>query len=395
MSRDVVLERARRLRDRVVELRRLIHMNPELGYQEFKTAQLIADTLSSIGVKVKTGVAGTGVVGYLGNNGPVVALRADMDALPIQETNDVPYASKTPGCMHACGHDAHVAMLLTAAMLLKDVDLPGRVRLVFQPAEEGADGYPAGASRMIQEGVMDGVDAIFGLHVENDLPAGLIDCADGPIMAASDRFKAAIIGKAAHGAYSYKGVDAILLAAQVVQAMNHIVARSIPAQQSGVISVGTIQGGTKSNIIAGRVDLTGTIRSFRPEIRQTLFAKLEEACGVARALGGDYELVIVPGYPTTVNDPRMAALVRDTAQGLLNHGPMSSLMRDMGSEDFSFFAQRAPAAYFRLGTGMPGQPPRPGHNPTFDINEDALPVGVAMLAEVAGRYLRHKAAGAL
>jgi amidohydrolase len=390
-----VLGHARHLRARVVELRRLIHMNPELGYQEFKTAQLIADTLKSIGVRIKTGVASTGVVGYLGDKGPVVALRADMDALPIQETNDVPYASKAPGCMHACGHDAHVAMLLTAAALLKDTDLPGQVRLIFQPAEEGADGCPAGASRMVQEGVMDGVDAIFALHVENDLPAGVIDCADGPIMAASDRFKAAIIGQAAHGAYPYKGLDAILLAAQVVQAINHIVARSIPAQQSGVISVGTIQGGTKSNIIAGRVDLTGTIRSFRPEVRQTLFAKLEQACSLARALGGDYELVIVPGYPTTVNDARMAALVRDAAHGLFEHGPVPNLMRDMGSEDFSFFAQRAPAAYFRLGTGVPGQPPRPGHNPNFDINEDALPVGVAMLAEVAVRYLERKAAAAI
>jgi amidohydrolase len=391
----MVLERAGNLRDRVIELRRLIHMNPELGYQEFKTAQLIADTLRKIGVKIKTGVASTGVVGYLGDRGPVVALRADMDALPIQEANDVPYISKTPGCMHACGHDAHVAMLLTAAMLLKDTELHGQVRLIFQPAEEGADGYPAGASRMVQEGMMDGVDAIFGLHVENDLPAGVIDCADGPIMAASDRFKVAVIGQAAHGAYPYKGLDAILVAAQVVQAINHIVARNIPAQQSGVISVGTIQGGTKSNIIAGRVEMTGTIRSFRPEIRQTLFAKLEQACSLARALGGDYELVIVPGYPTTVNDPRMAALVRDVAQTLLDRASTPNLMRDMGSEDFSFFAQRAPAAYFRLGTGMPGQPPRPGHNPNFDINEDALPVGAAMLAQVALRYLERKAAAAL
>ena len=331
-----MLERAENLRERVVALRRLVHMNPELGYQEFKTAQLIADTLRKIGVKIKTGVASTGVVGYLGDRGPVVALRADMDALPIQETNDVPYASKTPGCMHACGHDAHVAMLLTAAMLLKDTDLHGQVRLIFQPAEEGADGYPAGASRMVQEGVMDGVDAIFGLHVENDLPAGVIDCADGPIMAASDRFKVAVIGQAAHGAYPYKGLDAILVAAQVVQAINHIVARNIPAQQSGVISVGTIQGGTKSNIIAGRVEMTGTIRSFRPEIRQTLFAKLEQACGLARALGGDYELVIVPGYPTTVNDPRMAALVRDVAQTLLDRASTPNPDARHGQRGFLF-----------------------------------------------------------
>jgi amidohydrolase len=390
-----MLERARGLRDRVVELRRIIHMNPELGYQEFKTAQLVADTLRSAGVKIKTGVAGTGVVGYLGQDGPVVALRADMDALPIQEANQVPYASRTPGCMHACGHDAHVAMLLIAARLLTGADLPGQVRLIFQPAEEGVDGCQAGASRMINEGVMDGVEAVFALHVENDLPVGLIDCADGPIMAASDRFKAAVIGKACHGAYPYKGLDAILLAAEVVQAMHHIVSRSIPAQQSGVITVGTIQGGTKSNIVAGRVEMTGTIRSFRSEVRETLFTRLEQACSLARALGGDYELAIVPGYPATVNDSRMAALVRDVARGLLNTGLVPSLMRDMGSEDFSFFAQRAPAAYFRLGTGVPGQLGRPGHNPYFDLNEEALPIGAAMLAEVALHYLNRKKAATI
>jgi amidohydrolase len=286
-------------------------------------------------------------------------------------------------------------MLLTAARLLTELDLPGQVRLIFQPAEEGADGYQAGASRMINEGVMDGVEAVFALHVENDLPVGLIDCADGPIMAASDRFKAAVIGKACHGAYPYKGLDAILLAAEVVQAIHHIVSRSIPAQQSGVITVGTIQGGTKSNIVAGRVEMTGTIRSFRSEIRETLFIRLEQACSLARALGGDYELAIVPGYPATVNDPRMAAFVRDVAHGLLNTGLVPSLMRDMGSEDFSFFAQRAPAAYFRLGTGTPGQPARPGHNPHFDVNEDALPIGAAMLAEVALHYLQRKKAATI
>ena len=376
-----------------MELRRRIHAYPELGYQEFKTAQLVADTLTSLGIRIKTGVAVTGVVGFLGRDkGPTIALRADMDALPIQELNDVPYASRTPGCMHACGHDAHVAMLLTAAMLLKDADLPGQVRLIFQPAEEGQDGSPAGANRMIQDGAMEGVEAVAGLHVENDLPVGQIDCADGPIMAASDRFKATIIGKACHGAYPYKGLDAILLAAQVIQAINHIVSRGIPAQQSGVVSVGTIQGGTKSNIIAGRVELSGTIRSFRPEIRATLFAKLEQACGCGARSGWRLRTQHRSGLPRynqrrPHGGPGSGSRSRHARLGLAARNDAR-----YGQRGLRLLSAVRPGAYFRLGTGFPGQPARPGHNPTFDINEDALPVGAAMLAEVALCYLGRRSA---
>ena len=382
------LERAQHIFPQLVEWRRAIHRHPELGYQEFETAKLIADTLNHSGIDVRTGIASTGVIGHLGDRGPMIALRADMDALPIQELNEVSYASQVPGIMHACGHDAHVAMLLGAATLLKDVELDGQVRLVFQPAEEGHDGGgPAAASRMIQEGVLEGVEAIFSLHVEPDLKAGLVDCQDGPIMAASDRFKVNIQGRACHGAHPYKGTDAILLASYVIQALNHIVSRNIPAQESAVVSLGTIHGGTKSNVVSGQVEMSGTIRSFDPRVRETLFQRVEQACSITRSLGGDYELQIFPGYPATINDPALAALVRQVAREILQIDQVPPLMKDMGSEDFAFYAQHIPGVYFRLGTGFPDQPPRAGHNPHFDIDEAALPIGVAVLAEVVCRYL--------
>jgi len=387
-----MLQRAKALRERLVEIRRAIHRQPELGFQEFKTAQLVADTLTGLGVRVETGVGLTGVVGYLGEGGPTIALRADMDALPIQELNDVPYASQVPGVMHACGHDAHVACLLGAAMLLAEMELKGRVRFFFQPSEEGQDEEgKSGATRMVEAGVMDGVDAVVSLHTHVDTLAGTIGLLPGPMMAAADTFRAAILGQACHGAYPHKGTDAIVLAAQVIMAVQTIVSRRIRPLDSGVITVGTIQGGTKTNIVADRVELAGTIRSFKAEIRQQLFDELERACGLARALGGDYELEIFPGYPATVNDAALTKFVRQVGIDLLGPDKVGEADAEMGAEDFSFLAAHAPGCYFRLGGGFPDQEPRRGHNPYFDVNEDALPVGAAVLAEVACRYLEQNA----
>ena len=387
-----MLQRAQALRERLIEIRRAIHRQPELGFQEFKTAQLVADTLTELGIKVETGVGLTGVVGYLGERGPTIALRADMDALPIQELNDVPYASQVPGVMHACGHDAHVACLLGTAMLLAEAELKGQVRFIFQPSEEGQDEEgKSGAMRMVEAGVMEGVDAVVALHTHTDTLAGTIGLLPGPMMAAADSFRVAILGQACHGAYPHKGTDAIVLAAQVIVAIQTIVSRRIRPLDSGVITVGTIQGGTKTNIVADRVELAGTIRSFKPEIRQQLFDGLERACGVARALGGDYELKITPGYPFTVNDEALTEFVRQVGIDLLGPDKVGEAKAEMGAEDFSFLAARAPGCFFRLGVGFPDQEPRRGHNPYFDVNEDALPVGAAVLAEVARRYLEQDA----
>jgi len=387
-----MLQRAQALRERLIEIRRAIHRQPELGFQEFKTAQLVTDTLTEMGIQVETGVGLTGVVGYLGQGGPTIALRADMDALPIQELNDVPYASQVPGVMHACGHDAHVACLLGAAMLLSETELKGEVRFIFQPSEEEQDEEgKSGATRMVEDGVMEGVDAVVALHTHVDTLAGTIDLMPGPMMATVDTFRGAILGQACHGAYPHKGTDAIVLAAQVIMAIQTIVSRRIRPLDSGVITVGIIQGGTKTNIVADRVELAGTIRSFKPEIRQQIFGELERAYSVTRALGGDYELKIIPGYPATTNDEALTEFVRRVGVDLLGPDKVGEAKAEMGAEDFSFLAACAPGCFFRLGVGFPDEEPRRGHNPYFDVNEDALPVGAAVLAEVARRYLEQNA----
>lgn len=388
-----MLQRARILQDRLITWRRTIHMHPGLGFQEVKTAALVAETLREVGIHVETGVGGTGVVGTLGQGSLTVALRADMDALPIQELNDVPYASQVPGVMHACGHDAHVAILLGVATLLAEAPpTSGQVRFLFQPSEESAGpGGKSGALRMIEDGALEGVDAIFGLHVFPDIPTGAVGIIPGPAFAAADFFRLRVIGRGGHGAYPHRTVDPVVLSAQVITAMQTIVSRRLRPLDSGVVTVGTIHGGTKANIIPEEVELTGTVRSFRPEVREFLFAELERVCGVARALGGDFDLHIGDSYPPTINDIAMAAFVREVATDLLGTDQVRAPEPEMGAEDFSLFLEKVPGCYFRLGTGRPGEPAHGLHNPHFDIDERALPVGVAVLAEIAHRYLqRHQ-----
>jgi amidohydrolase len=391
-----MLNRARELHERIRALRRDIHRHPELGYEEHRTSALVADTLRSLGVSVQTGVARTGVVGSLeGGTGPTVALRADMDALPIQEENEVDYASQVPGVMHACGHDAHVAVLLGAAMLLAEDPPPGRVRFLFQPSEEGPDEEgKSGGRRFVEEGVMEGVDAVFGLHVSSDFPVGTIGVRPGALMAAADLFEVEILGKGCHGAHPHKGTDPVVLAAHVVLALQQIVARRVDPVEAGVVTVGALEAGTKHNIISERALLKGTTRAFDSQVREQILQELERACSVARALGGDFRLTVKGGgYPPTVNDVEMTALVRAAGRDLLGADNVLEVKPRMVAEDFSFLAQEAPGCFSRLGTATPGQPERRIHSPTFDIDEDALPVGAALLAEVAGRFLRQSRAG--
>ena len=392
-----MLEQAHRLADTLVALRREIHRHPEPGFQETRTAQLIADRLTELGIPCRAGIARTGVVGEVGQGGPCMALRADMDALPIQEENDVPYASEVPGMMHACGHDVHVACLLGAAQLLAEEAgggrLPGRVRFLFQPAEEGQapDGL-SGAMRMVDEGVMDGVDAVLGLHVWADLPVGTIGLRDGTTTAHPDRFRLVIKGQEAHGAFPHRGIDAITLAAQVINALQTVVSRRLDPTRGKVLTVGTIRGGTKENILAGEVTMTGTLRTFEPEIQAALVAEMERACGVARALGGDFQLTIYPGYPPVVNDLAMTDLVRQVGADLLGVDNVRAAELEMGGEDFSYFGQKAPGCFFWLGGATPGEPQRLHHHPRFDVDERCLPLGTALLAEAAVRYLKRASA---
>jgi amidohydrolase len=392
-------DKAQRLSDTLVDLRRQVHRHPELGFQEHHTARLIAEHLSQLGIAVRAGVAKTGVVGDLGDgpSGPCIALRADMDALPIQEENEVPYASEVPGVMHACGHDVHVACLLGAAQLLAEEAaagrLGGRVRFLFQPSEESQDDEGlSGAMRMVEEGVMHGVDAVAGLHVWTDLMVGTVALREGTSTAYPDKFELLIQGQEAHGAYPHRGVDAIALAAQVINALQTVVSRRLDPTRGRVLTVGTIQGGTKDNILAGQVRMTGTIRTFEPETREVLFAEMEQACSVARTLGGDFTLKIIPGYIPVINDPALTDLVRQVTVEMVGEEKVLKSALEMGGEDFSYFDREAPGCYFLLGGATPGEPKRRHHHPRFDVDERCLPLGAALLAQVACRFLEQAGA---
>jgi amidohydrolase len=393
-----MLERAHELRYDVVALRHAFHRHPELSFEEHQTAQMITARLAELGIAARSGVAKTGVVGDLGQSGPRIALRADIDALPIQEENEVPYASMVPGVMHACGHDVHIACLLGAAQLLVEEEkagrLPGRVRFLFQPSEETQDDEGlSGGMRMVDEGVMEGVDAVVALHVWADEPVGTISLRDGTMTAYPDKFELTVKGQEAHGAYPHQGFDAISLAAQVINALQTVVSRRTDPTRGKVLTVGTIQGGTKDNIMAGEVTMSGTIRTFERETRETLFAEMERACGVARALGGDFEMTIVPGYVPVVNDAGMVALTRQVGADLLGQENVRESRLEMGGEDFSYFANEAPSCMFWLGGATPGEPKRRHHHPRFDVDERCLPIGAALLAEIALRFLKQAGNG--
>ncbi len=385
------LDRAQALKDKLIAIRRDLHEHPELAFQEVRTAQRVAETLHDLGIEYATGVAKTGVVAYLGEGEPRLALRADMDALPILEANDVAYKSQNAGVMHACGHDAHTAGLLGAAMILnedfKQGKLKGSVKLLFQPAEEncGADGK-SGGQLMVEEGALNDVDAVIGLHIISTLPSNEVYVRAGPFMAAVDTFEGDVIGRGGHGAYPHEALDPIWLAAQVVNAIHGIVSRRTDPTKQGVISATMIHAGTASNIIPESVHLTGTIRSFEAAVREQLHADLERAFAVARALGGDYQLKIIPGYPSTVNDPQMAELIRAMATDLVGAARVKEAEIHMGAEDFSYMAHAKPGVFFNVGA-QKDNVLRPHHNPNFDIDENAIPTGAALLAEAARRYL--------
>jgi amidohydrolase len=382
-----MLERARELQEQLSHWRRKIHMHPELAFREIRTATLVAEVLESLGYGVRTGVGRTGVVGERGQSHPVVAIRADMDALPLQEENDVPYASQVSGVMHACGHDAHTAIALGVAALLAQERFPGTLRFLFQPAEEASDEEGlSGASRMIEDGAMEGVDAVLALHVYGGSPAGSVMVASGPVGGGADSFYATISGRGVHGAYPHKGVDPILIAAHVILTLNSIISRRLDPFDAAVISLGSVHAGQASNVIPERVELSGTIRYEQPEVQKQLHAEIERALQVARTLGGDYQLEIEIGYPPMINDEGIVNLLQEVATDLLGAENVQPREKGLGAEDFGYFSALAPGAMFQLGC-QPGDGERKGHSPTFDIDERCLPVGAAVLAEAALRIL--------
>jgi IAA-amino acid hydrolase len=394
-SPSEILDRARALHEQVRTWRREIHRYPELTFDEHRTAGLVASTLSSLGIDVETEVAKTGVVGQIrGGNGPTVGLRADMDALPIEETNGTDFDSIRPGIMHACGHDAHTAILLGAATLLKQFAdegrLPGNVRLLFQPSEEAQDEEgKSGGMRMTDEGALRGLDAVFGLHVSPIIDVGTVATRSGPITAAFDNFDITVIGSGGHAARPQTGVDPIVLSAHLIMALQQIVSRRVDPLESGVVTVGTIHGGTVENVIPDKVKLSGTLRSYTPETRQLLRQEVERACGVVEALGGSYELSFLFGYPPTINSEEATETMVAATQALFGEDKVGTAEMSMGAEDFSYMAQEAPGCFLRLGTHDPSWDRHyMVHRADFRMDEDALPVGVASLAAAAVHWMQ-------
>jgi amidohydrolase len=384
---ETMIERATSLKEKLVAWRREFHMHPELGFQERRTAVKVSDVLHSLGYQVTEGVGRTGVVAERGEGHPLIALRFDMDALPIQEENDVPYASQVPGVMHACGHDAHTAIGLGVASLLAEEQLGGTIRLIFQPSEEGEDdeGF-SGAYRMMQDGVMEGVEGVLALHVDPDFLVGEIAVEAGPASAGVDTFYARIIGHGGHAASPQDVVDPIYIAGHIILAINGIVSRRLDPFAPAVISIGSIQGGRTDNVIPEEVDLIGTIRFMDSGVEEKIHAELEKAFEVARALGGDYSLKIVKGYPSIRNDARVVKLLKAVGRDLLGEENLMHQEDDMGAEDFAFFCQAAPGAMFRLGCAIEGEI-RDVHTSRFDLDEGCLPIGAAILAEASIRFI--------
>ena len=377
----------------VVADRRHFHEHPELGFQEFETAELVAERLRTLGVEdIRTGIAVTGVTGLIrGGKGPgkVVLLRADMDALPIQEENEVDYRSKHDGVMHACGHDAHTAMLLGVSRILMERrdEFAGTVKVLFQPAEEGG----GGARVMIDEGALEdpAVDLVFGMHVDQNAPTGEISLCAGPMLAAADRFTIVIQGKGGHGAYPHRSIDPIAVGAQVVTALQTIVAREIDPLQPAVVTVGALVAGEASNVIPDTAELRGTLRSFDPGVRQHLAEAVERvSVGIATAMRAESRFTYHPGYPPTVNDPEMAALVREEAGVVVGPERVIESERHMGAEDFSYFLERKPGAFYFVGTRNEERGLTWGHHhPRFDIDEEGMKAGMEVMVSTVLRVL--------
>lgn len=384
--------------DEILKTRRFIHMNPELSNREFETSKLIAAKLISLGLDVQTEIAKTGVVALLTGDRPgiTVGCRADMDALPIQEQTNVLYKSLNPGVMHACGHDIHMSIALGTAMVMSTLRdrLGGNIKFIFQPAEEGAPaGEEGGAGLMIKEGVLDDppVRAIFGLHVM-PLDVGKIEFSPGAIMASSDHFEITIKGKSSHGARPHEGKDAITLAAQVILGIQMIVSRNLDATDPAVISVGKIEGGMRSNIIADEVRLEGTVRTLSETNRSKIQQLMEDIVkGITFSFGADYAFSYRRGGPPVYNHPQLAKIMIPTLHEVLGEGNVGEIKPQMIAEDFSAYCQKIPGFFFFLGVKPPGQKSMaPLHSPLFNPDERSISIGIKVMCSLLFDCLEHQ-----
>ena len=374
----------------VIRWRREIHRHPELGFEEERTGALVETELRKAGVDTSR-VAKTGVVGMLrgAHPGKTIALRADMDALPVAERSDEPFSSEIPGKMHACGHDAHTAMLLGAAVWLarEREQLAGTIKFFFQPAEEG----PGGAKPMIESGVMQGVDAVAMIHVWPTLPAGTIGIRRGPAMASCDDFDIEIRGRGGHGGYPHLAIDTIPIAAEIIGALQLIASREVDPLDSVVVTVGRIEGGYRRNVIADVTRILGTIRCLNETVRKSIPERIERVVGgICDAHRASHTLTVERGYPSVYNDVALADRIAAIAQTTAGVPAVTTLDRPtMGAEDFAYFAQLAPDCVIRLGVGRPGDPAPPMlHSPNFRLDETALTSGVALFRALAHRLPR-------
>ncbi|PKM79489.1 MAG: amidohydrolase [Firmicutes bacterium HGW-Firmicutes-13] len=383
---EEIRRKAEELQNRLIEIRRHLHRNPEVAFNEVKTGEYVYEQIKSLNLEVRKNVGGTGVVALLRGREPgkTAAIRADMDALPLQDKKDVTYASLNDGVCHACGHDAHMAMLIGTAHLLseKREEFAGQVKFIFQPAEEKP---PGGARLMVREGVLDNppVDCLLGIHSFPYLPAGTVGIKKGELMAAADTFKLTILGRGGHGASPHQAVDAVVISSQVIQSLQLISSRMVDPTESLVISIGTIRGGQGYNIIAEKVEMEGTVRTLTPGLRSEMKNIIENVVkGVTSAFYAGYELEYNNNYPVLVNDDRIINTVQEASLEMLGEQGVNIMKKPMmGSEDFACYLERVPGAFFFLGT----QPEKreeiyPWHHPKFDINEKALAVGTGILS---------------
>ncbi len=383
-----MLKQSHAISEELIEWRRDFHMHPEIGFELHRTSKIVAEELEKMGYRVKRNVGKTGVVAEIGEGGKMIAIRADMDALPILEMNDAEYVSQNTGAMHACGHDSHTAMALGAALLLSKEKLPGRVRFLFQPCEETVDNEgKSGAQRMSEEGAMQGVDYVIAQHVDPTRPVGTISINAGPSSGGVDSWHAVVKGKGGHGAHPDKTVDPFYLTAHVIIALNAIISRKINPFEPAVVSIGSINGGFAENVIPEEVKITGTLRFTDEAVHQQIYTEIKRAFDIVKALGGDYELRYDVGGPPMVNDEFVSEMIENTGKDLLGAENVSELQKTLGAEDFGEFMKHAPGAMFTLGTQKEGHEGYLLHHPKFDIDERAMPIGTAMLAETAKRFL--------
>lgn len=376
----------------VVEWRRELHQHPELGFREKFTSDFIANILSGLGLEVRRGLSQTGVIGILrtGKPGPTVALRADMDALPIQEETGLAYASGNPGCMHACGHDVHMAVLLGVAKVMTEAQasMQGDVVFIFQPSEEN---HPGGAKGIVESGLFQEfqIKGVFGLHTEPYIPVGAIGVRPGPMMAAPDMFELVIRGLGGHGAAPHLAIDPVVTSAQVILALQTIASRRVNPVEPVVVTVASIHGGTVGNVIPSEVKMIGTVRTFADELRSKMPQQMERIIsGVCQAAGATYEFTYEPGYPPVINHPEATELVKKSAQKVLGEQGVIDLVQPcMGGEDFAYYLQEAPGCFFFLGVQPEGQI-YPWHHPKYTVNEAAIPVGMKVLIETVVTFQR-------